>query len=88
MSVMTKLDTATAAVDEAPSAGGAQPPASLLDLLDAGRFAEYHIQKARMALAENDFATAKYQVAASLCHGRTPEAVALKSEIKRLSKAR
>ncbi|MFM1815160.1 MAG: hypothetical protein RLZ98_1855 [Pseudomonadota bacterium] len=62
-------------------------PQQLQDLIDAGRFAEYHLEKARMAVATGDYRQAKYQVEASMCHGRMPEAVALRSEIKRLIKA-
>ncbi|MFM1815159.1 MAG: hypothetical protein RLZ98_1854 [Pseudomonadota bacterium] len=61
-------------------------PAQLTDLINQGRFAEYHIAKAKIAVANKDYKSAKYEVEASICHGRTPEATALKAEIKRLAK--
>lgn len=60
----------------------------LAELLDSGKFAQYHFEKARAALADSDVAAARYQVAASLSHERTEQAVALKAEIKQRIKAR
>lgn len=54
----------------------------LNELLDAGKFALYHLEKAKLALAENDLVKAQYQLKASFAHDRLPEAVALKAELK------
>ena len=64
-------------------------PENLPELLDLGRFAEYHLAKAKAAAANNDLQGAYYQIRASLAHARLPEAVALKPELKqRLKVAR
>lgn len=74
-----------------------QLPSELLELLQAGRFAEYHLEKAKIALADRDFKTASYQVRASLCHNpqnadEAPrirrEGLELKREIRRQARAK
>lgn len=57
-------------------------PASLSALLDAGKFALYHLEKAKLALAEDNLVQAQYQLKASFAHDRLPEAIALKAKIK------
>ena len=71
--------------------------AQLREHMASGRFAEYHLEKAKQALSQQDFKTATYQVKASLCH--TPqdpaaapsirrETVELKNEILRQARAK
>lgn len=60
---------------------------TLSELLEAGKFARYHLEKAKAALASGNLAVAQYQVAASLCHEVLEEATVLKAELKRRSKA-
>ncbi len=62
-------------------------PKEITDLLKEGRFAEYHMEKARIALAVKDFPSAKYQIAASFRHGSSPEARELRAEIRRQARA-
>jgi hypothetical protein len=81
----------TTAVAAAPKPGtapdasptGEDASGTLAELLNTGRFAEYHLEKAKMALANGELAAADYQAAASLCHDHLPEAVAMRAEIKR-----
>ncbi len=72
-------------------------PSSIAALLNDGRFSEYHLEKAKLALASKDFKAARYQVAASLRHNPSdPKTAAevrqaakdLKAEIRRQAKAR
>lgn len=63
-------------------------PEALSNLLSTGKFALYHLEKAKVAFARGDLAAAGYQVAASLAHDRLPDAVALKEQIKERSKAK
>ncbi len=72
----------------ATAAGGEHASNPLSELLNTGRFAEYHLQKAKAAFAAGDFAAADYQAAASLAHDRLAEAVALRAEIKSRAKSR
>ncbi len=85
--------TATIAASEqagaaATTADGEHVPGPMSELLNTGKFAEYHLQKAKAAFADGDFAAADYQAAASLCHDRLAEAVALRAEIKSRAKSR
>ncbi|MFM1815024.1 MAG: hypothetical protein RLZ98_1719 [Pseudomonadota bacterium] len=72
-----------------------KPPKEVMDFFEQGLFSEYHLAKARMAVANKDLKSAKEQVGASLCHNSfTPsetrrvhaEARKLRSEIKQLAK--
>ena len=71
-------------------------PPDVSELLNTGRFAEYHLAKARIALANKDFKAARYQISASLRHNPSDpemaakirgEAIALKAEIRKKAKA-
>jgi hypothetical protein len=65
---------------------GASPPQSAApditesesSLLAAGRFAEYHLTKAKRLLAARNFKDAAHHAAASLAHGDLPEAVSVR----------
>lgn len=59
----------------------------LRDLLENGRFAEYHLERAKLFLAHGNYKLAQYQAKASLCHGNLPAARELLVEIKKRSKA-
>ncbi len=48
------------------------------DLLNSGRFAEYHLAKAKRLFEAKNFKEAAYQAAASLAHGDLPEAKELR----------
>lgn len=50
------------------------------ELLNAGRFADYHLAKAKRLFAANNFKDAAYQAAASLAHGDLPEAKELRAK--------
>jgi hypothetical protein len=58
---------------------------TLSEMLESGLFAQYHLQKAKAALAAGNLADAQYQLAASLAHDTLEEAKVLRVEIKRLS---
>ncbi len=81
------LDALKPTSEESASTGGGEASGALSELLNTGRFAEYHLQKAKAAFAAGEYAAADYQAAASLCHDRLPEAVALRAEIKSRAKA-
>ena len=51
-------------------------------LINDGRFAEYHLAKAKRAFAAQDFRTALTQAAASLAHGDLTEAAQLRAAAK------
>jgi hypothetical protein len=51
-------------------------------LLAGGKFAEYHLAKAKRLFAAKDFKEAAYQCAASISHGDLPEAVTLRKAAK------
>lgn len=57
------------------------------ELLEMGKFALYHLAKAKLALENNDIPGAYYQIRASLAHDRLPEAVAMKRDLKKRLKA-
>lgn len=80
-------DTKNAAATAAPASGSlvTHTPAELLDL---GKFALYHLTKAKAAFADNNLQEAYYQVRASLAHDRLPEAVAMKADLKTRMKQR
>lgn len=82
------LDAPKPTNDAAASTGGGEASGSLNELLNTGRFAEYHLEKAKAAFAAGEFAAADYQAAASLCHDRLPDAVAMRAEIKKRGKSR
>lgn len=48
------------------------------ELLNAGRFADYHLAKAKRLFEAKNFKEAAYQCAASLAHGDLPEAKSLR----------
>jgi hypothetical protein len=58
-------------------------PPQVIEMLNDGRFAEFHLEKAKIAFANRDFKKAKYEVAASMCHDpANPEARRLRTEIR------
>lgn len=71
----------TAAASAAPSDPAADTTQTEAQLLAAGRFAEYHLAKAKRLLASGEAKEAAYQAGASLAHDRLPEA----REVRRLA---
>jgi hypothetical protein len=51
-------------------------------MLNAGRFAEYHLAKAKRLFEAKNFKEAAYQAAASLAHSDLPEAKTLRAEAR------
>ncbi len=51
-----------------------EPTESEAEILSAGRFADYHLAKAKRLLAAGNFKEAAYQAGASLSHATQPEA--------------
>lgn len=68
---------ATPAEGAAPAAEDA-PTETEAQLLNSGRFDEYHLAKAKRLFEAKQFKEAAYQAGASLCHGDLPEAVAIR----------
>ncbi len=56
------------------------------EMLNAGRFAEYHLAKAKRLFEAKNFKEAAYQAAASLAHGDLPEAKTLRAEARAAAK--
>lgn len=63
-------------------------PPELRDMLENGRFADYHLERAKLFLAHRNYKLAHYQAKASLCHANLPAARELLVEIKRKAKAK
>lgn len=79
-------------VDSTLPAGAPVEPAKIeateteAELLNAGRFAEYHLAKAKRFFASNNAKEAAYQAAASLAHGDLPEAKELRTKALAVAK--
>ena len=71
--VISDFGSAPAAAAATPASLENRTPAELLEL---GKFAYYHLAKAKAALESNDIPGAYYQIRASLAHDSLPEAVA------------
>lgn len=57
-----------------------EPTETEAALMNAGRFADYHLAKAKRLFAAGNFKEAAYQASASLAHGSLPEAKELRQK--------
>lgn len=79
--------TAASPVAESAAVAAEAATETEAQLMDAGRYAEYHLAKAKRHFAAGNFKEAAYQASASLSHGGSAEARELKSKAQASMKA-
>lgn len=78
-STLVPTETTMAETDNTqPADAAAEVTATEAELLNTGRFAEYHLAKAKRLFATQNFKEAAYQAGASLAHDDLPEAKTLR----------
>lgn len=85
-SVMEAVTPAAGGSDSGPGVA-TETTESEASLMNAGRFADYHLAKAKRYFAVGDFKEAAYQASASLAHGGLADAQELRRKAQAAAKA-